>query len=194
MKSAFLYALGLIFSIVMLAALPLEGEAALYDSVIRLHVLAASDTEQDQAVKLAVRDAILETYGEALAAESEEAAAARVEALLPAIEATANATLATHGVPHTAKVSFTEESYPVRVYGDLTFPAGVYHSLRVVIGEGEGQNWWCVLFPPLCLGAATEETPITPDSPPEGLSQGAWQIVSRSGEYALRFALLECFR
>ncbi len=192
MKRVCLYALGLVFCFVFLAAMPIEGEAAIYEDVIRLHILAASDSEEDQADKLAVRDAILATYGEELAAPSEAVAAGRVETLMPAIEVLAEETLASRGNPRDVTVTFTDESYPTRHYGALSFPAGTYHSLRVLIGEGEGQNWWCVLFPPMCVGAATADIPLgRPDAAPDGVSDGAWQIVSRSGEYEIRFRVLE---
>ncbi len=192
MKSVCAYALGLVFCILLLGAMPMEGEAAIYDDVIRLHILAASDSEEDQADKLAVRDAILAAYGEELAAPNEHAAATRVQELLPSIEALAEETLRSRGNPRDVTVTFTDEAYPTRHYGDLSFPAGTYHSLRVLIGEGEGQNWWCVLFPPMCVGAATADTPIgTPSEAPDGVSDGAWHLVSRSGEYEIRFRVLE---
>lgn len=192
MKAVFTYALCLLLVIAVLAVLPIDGESAVYDEVIRLHILAASDSEEDQADKLAVRDAILAAYGDALAAADRDSAARTVEAYLPEIRALAEQTLAARGNPATVTVSFTDEEYPARVYGSLTFPAGTYRSLRVVIDGGEGQNWWCVLFPPMCVGAASGEVVIpAPDDKPESLSDGAWRIVSRSGEYEIRFRLLE---
>ncbi len=192
MKSVCVYAIGLVLCILLLSALPLEGEEQIYEDVIRLHILAASDSEEDQSDKLAVRDAILAEYGARLQCENESDAAARVEELMPAIEELAEKTLADRGTLADVTVTFTDEGYPTRIYGALTFPAGVYHSLRVLIGEGEGKNWWCVLFPPLCVGAATEEVPITPPTDaPVGVGEGAWHLVSRSGEYEIRFRFLE---
>lgn len=192
MKSVLIYTVGLLLCIVLLGAMPIAGEEEIYDNVIRLHVLANSDSEEDQANKLAVRDAILAGYSEALTGATTAEAAAKVEALLPEIEKLAEKTLAEQGAPADVTVAFTDEVYPERVYGELHFPAGTYHSLRVLIGAGKGQNWWCVLFPPLCVGAASGDVPVTsPTEPPDGLGESSWRLVSQSGEYEIRFKLLE---
>lgn len=192
MKGVLIYTVGLLLCVLLLGVMPVAGEEEIYDNVIRLHVLANSDSEEDQAKKLAVRDAILSAYSTDLAGATTAEAAARVESLLPEIEKLAEKTLAEIGPAESVTVSFTEETYPERVYGELHFPAGTYRSLRVLIGEGQGQNWWCVLFPPLCVGAATEEVAVTtPNEPPPGLGTGAWRLVSQSGEYQIRFRVLE---
>ncbi len=193
MKQVLLYTISLLCVFLLLGALPLEGEAQIYEDVIRLHILAASDTAEDQALKLAVRDAILEEHSALLRGESTADAAAHVQNALPAIEATARAVLEAHGSTAALQVTFSDEVYPTRTYGPLTFPAGRYHSLLIVIGEGAGQNWWCVLFPPLCVGAASGEvvSPALPEQVPEGVSPAAWRLVSESGDYEIRFRLLE---
>ncbi|MBQ8351922.1 MAG: stage II sporulation protein R [Clostridia bacterium] len=192
MKRVLIYAIGLVLCMLLLGVMPVAGEEKIYDNVIRLHVLANSDSEQDQANKLAVRDAILAAYSEELAGNTTAEAVARVEILLPQIEELAEKTLADAGDPRDVTITFSEETYPERVYGELHFPAGRYLSLRVLIGEGAGQNWWCVLFPPLCVGTATEEVAVTtPEEPPAGLGEHAWRLVSQSGEYQIRFRVLE---
>lgn len=192
MKTVFTYALSLLLCVCLLSALPLEGEGAIYDEVLRLHVLAASDSEEDQADKLAVRDAILAEYGEILAAADLESAAETVSAHIPEIEALAKKTLEARGTDAPVTVTFSDEAYPARTYGSLTFPAGTYRSLRVLIGDGAGKNWWCVLFPPMCVGAASGDVVIPdPEEKPDAIGEGAWRIVSRSGEYELRFRFLE---
>ena len=190
MKRIALYVLGLLLCATFLSVMPVEGEEGIYDSVVRLHILANSDSEEDQRLKLAVRDAVLEEYGEVLNCGDKTAAEERINELLPAVKKTVEETLATHGCPHTVKIYFTEEKYPTRTYGELDFPAGVYSSLRIIIGEGEGQNWWCVLFPPICLDAAAEEAATTPSKPNE-LDEAEWKLVSRDGRYEVRFRLLE---
>lgn len=190
MKKVMLYAVGLLLCAVLLAVWPVQGEEGIYDNVIRLHILANSDSQEDQALKLAVRDALLSTYGEALDCSSEAGAEEKIRALLPEIVATAQSVVDAQGYGYRVRISFTEEAYPTRTYGDLCFPAGVYRSLRVMIGEGVGQNWWCVLFPPLCVGAATEDTPL-PDDAPNGLTDSQWKLVSADGRYEVRFRLLE---
>lgn len=192
MKRVWIYTIGLVCCMLLLGVLPVSGEEQIYESVIRLHVLANSDSEEDQADKLLVRDALLAAYREELAGGTVEEAAGRVEALLPAIKELAEKTLAEQGRAREVTVTFTQEVYPERVYEDLHFPAGTYRSLRVLIGEGEGKNWWCVLFPPLCVGAASEDVAITaPTEPPAGMNAAAWDLVSANGKYRIRFRVLE---
>ncbi len=194
MKRMIVYTVGLLACMLVLGLMPISGEEEIYDRVIRLHVLANSDTEEDQAQKYLVRDAILATYREELAAATTEEAEKKLEAPLPQIKELAEKTLAEAGTPKTVTVTYTKENYPERVYEDLHFPAGQYRSLRVLIGEGVGKNWWCVLFPPLCVGAATEDVAVvSPQEPPAGLSRDTWHLVSQSGEYQIRFRLLEWF-
>ncbi len=156
-----------------------EGEV--YDSLVRLHILANSDGETDQAVKLKVRDAILKAGVFEGADSLGEAVESIEQAAQQAVE-TANAVLAAEGVPYRASYAFGREDYPTRVYGDLRLPEGEYLSLRIALGEGEGQNWWCVLFPPLCLGSASKLY----------LKDG--QVFdAKTKRYSFRFKLLELF-
>ncbi len=185
------YTIGLLLCATLLSVMPLQGEEQIYSDVIRLHILANSDSESDQALKLKVRDAILYEYKDRLACADEAEAEATVEALLPEIQQTAERVIREEGYGYTVTLHFTEEYYPTRAYGSLRFPAGEYRSLRIRIGEGTGQNWWCVLFPPLCVGAASgEDTPL-PDTAPEGLTESEWRLVSADGSYEIRFRLLE---
>ncbi len=177
-KTLLCFALSLALVVFCDLCLP-RGEAEIYDSVIRLHVLANSDSEADQAIKLAVRDAILDAG--IFNGESDiNAAKASMESALKKAEALANARLASLGVPYTAKCVFSREHYPTRIYENKRLPAGTYMSVQVVLGKGEGQNWWCVLFPPFCIG--TCEKPLT-DSGEEVFNTGS--------RYSFRFKLLE---
>lgn len=120
--------------------------------VLRLHVLAASDRPADQALKLAVRDDCLLTVGPVLAGAHSEVQAWRLAAgLQNEIRRRALETVHRFGVSETVSVRLTHDLFPVKSYGDLVLPAGRYPALEVVLGPGQGQNWWCVLFPPLCL-------------------------------------------
>lgn len=160
----------------------------LHDELLRLHVVGASDSEEDQAVKLQVRDAVLASLEEGLADLTDaEAAVEYVRQMLPKLEQAANRVLAAAGFDETATVSLTEEAFPTREYDTFSLPAGVYKALRVVIGGGAGQNWWCVVFPRLCVGATTEEFVETANlsDMPDSLT-GALD-----GEYEIRFWLLE---
>lgn len=130
----------------------------LREDILRLHVVANSDSQEDQAVKLQVRDAILGSLEDGLAELTDvDAAVEYVREMLPVIEEAANRTLAAAGFDETVRVSLTEEAFDRRDYDTFSLPAGVYQALRVVIGEGEGQNWWCVVFPQLCKSATSTE-------------------------------------
>ena len=193
MKQILWYVMALLCLAVVVTALPVRGEEGIYDSVIRLHVLAASDSEEDQALKLAVRDAILTTYSARLAeAESVGDAEAEVMALCNEIQKTAETVVKAEGYAYPVSVYYGEEGYPTREYGAYSFPAGYYRSLRIVIGEGAGENWWCVLFPPLCLDLATEAL-TGEESLAVGLSPGEHDIIlgGEKGSYRVKFKALE---
>lgn len=121
-------------------------------NLIRLHVIANSDKPDDQELKRHVRDAILASVGRNLAAAGDIGAARRlVSGNLAAITAAAEGQIRREGQNYTVRTEFGDFPFPTRAYGDITLPAGNYEAVRVVIGEGKGENWWCVLFPPLCL-------------------------------------------
>ena len=190
--------LGFLMAALLLAGafmiLPIHGEAGIYDNVIRLHVLAASDSERDQALKLTVRDAVLQKTQTLLQNVSDRAEAERIlRAALPEIETVAAAALADAGAPNSVSVTLGEESYPTREYEQLAFPAGEYLSLRVLIGAAEGQNWWCVLFPPLCLTTATARQESETLCLSAGLTGEQYRLIADTGEtkYKLRFKILE---
>ena len=175
----------LLLATLLLAALPVRGEEEIYSDVIRLHIIAASDTEEDQALKLSVRDAVLGVYGSALTSYPDrDSAAEAARELLPGIRSLAEQTLREAGCDKPVSVTLTEEEYPTRDYETFSLPAGRYLSLRVLIGEAEGHNWWCVLYPPLCLDTATEG---------EQLSDAEWGLLTENGggHYQVRFKLLE---
>ncbi len=142
---------------VVIHVLPTKGEEQIYDQVVRLHVLANSDSDADQALKLRVRDAVLTLLSDKSdAASSADEAEIIYREMLPEIEAAAREVLAAEHSAYDCHVTLTEELYPARTYETYTLPAGMYRSLRVMIGAAEGHNWWCVLFPPLCLSMASE--------------------------------------
>ena len=142
-----------------------EIQAELSGALLRLHIVANSDSEADQAVKLEIRDAITDAFGEQfLNAGDKNAACALAETLLPEAEALANQVLQEQGFSETATASLTFCYFPEKTYGDMTFPAGYYDALRITIGAARGQNWWCVLYPPLCF---TEVSTSMPESSKE---------------------------
>ena len=184
---------------VIFSFLPFQAQCRdIADSTFRLHILANSDSDEDQALKLEVRDAILEEFGETLAAyESVDDASERLSLLLSKIEEFAEDEISARGYDYDVSVTLSREDYPTRVYeNNISLPAGNYRSLRVIIGSGEGQNWWCVLFPSLCLSVANggsaeqlEEAFVA-----VGLTPEQYRIITESDEntpYRLRFKVLE---
>ena len=177
---------------IILSVLPIHGEAQIYDSVLRLHVVANSDSEEDQALKLAVRDRVIEIASE-IGAECqtlEEARAVMTEALDLIADAAIDEITA-HGYDYPVEVCLGEEEYPTKTYASLCFPSGKYLSLQVRIGEAAGQNWWCVLFPPLCLDAATNSNEDAFIS--VGFTPDQYKIITQTDEpkYEARFKILE---
>ena len=181
--------------LLFVGVMPIHGEAEIYDSVIRLHVLANSDSREDQALKLTVRDEILQVTTELLAECNDRERAKRIlEANQELLEETAKAAILQAGYDYSVDVQFDLERYPTRSYDQFCFPAGEYLSMRVCIGEAEGQNWWCCLFPPLCLGASTVSEDRAEESFVEvGLSPSQYKIITQSEKpvYKVRFKLLE---
>lgn len=148
-------AMVLIFLLCFVAATPesANSEATKY-SYIRLHVLANSNSPDDQAVKLRVRDAILKEHSMALKDVGNKSDSKEIITMhLSDIEKTARQTLRQYGFSDNVIAAYSQEQFPEKKYGNIVYPSGEYTALRVVIGSGEGHNWWCVMFPPLCIGA-----------------------------------------
>ena len=168
-----------------------DDRQALHDSLIRLHVVGASDSKEDQEIKLLVRDAITKKLEKVMVELPDvETAKAYIQANIHELEKVANNALQTAGTTKKAVVSFMEEAFPLREYDTFTLPAGVYESLRVTIGEGEGKNWWCVVFPRLCVSATAEGFEDTAVS--AGFSDRLTGALVGEPEYQVRFFLLDC--
>ncbi|MBR3424241.1 MAG: stage II sporulation protein R, partial [Clostridia bacterium] len=193
MKKLLLSGVSVTLAALALTFLPVRGEQAVYDGVIRLHVIAASDGAEDQAVKLKVRDSVLSALGEKLEGVRDRGEAKTVVAeSLSLVEAAARETLAEEGNGDPVAVTFTRERYPEREYDNFALPAGEYDSLRVTLGGGEGKNWWCILFPSFCTSLAEDAeddfigTGFTPDQ--------YGTVKKGSGvKYRVRFKILELF-
>lgn len=155
-----------------------KGEKSIYDTTVRLHILANSDSEHDQNVKLAVRDAIiqnsvyLDTITDIDALETEMV---RIASTVEGVES--------------VRAEYGKEYYETREYDGVMFPAGTYTSLRLIIGSGEGKNWWCVLFPPLCLSAATAQDALEDT----GMTEDEANVFTKTEnvKYKFRFKILE---
>jgi len=149
---------------------------------VRLHVLAHSDEANEQAVKLRVRDAVLSYLAPRLAGAADVGEAEAILAReLPGIRAAAEREAEGRAV----SVTLGEERYPTRDYAGFSLPAGRYRSLRVVLGAGQGHNWWCVVFPPVCLAAVQREA-VQPVMNPED-----YALITREDGWQLRFRLVE---
>lgn len=154
---------GFMAAMVVVLMLSTTGQAAtrpvVSDELLRLHVLANSDSPEDQQIKLRVRDAIQQEFAVAWqAAPSGAACRSWAQRDLKAMEACANRVLAQHGFGYRARAQVGIYEFPDRIYGDMVeLPAGRYWGVRILLGEAQGQNWWCVLYPPLCAGEEPED-------------------------------------
>ncbi len=194
MKKLFTLLAAIAFVFIFIGLMPIHGESEIYDSVLRLHVLANSDSEEDQALKLLVRDSILAHSAEIFeGCQTREEAIAVINANRDSLEAAAKKTVTDAGYDYPVRIELCEEEYPTKSYEAMCFPSGEYLSLRVLIGEAEGQNWWCVLFPPLCLSAATERRVAEDAFIAVGLTDDQYKIITETDTptYQVRFKILE---
>lgn len=163
----------------------------LSENIIRLHVVADSDSEEDQRIKLLVRDGITEYLNKKMeSVASVEDAKCFLAEHLPEIQNIANGVLSILGCEDTACVTLKQEAFSTRHYDTFSLPAGVYESLRIVIGEGSGQNWWCVVFPQLCVPATAED--FSEEAVACGYSDSLTATLTGDEDYEVRFFLLDC--
>lgn len=165
------------------------------DSVFRLHVIANSDSDEDQNLKYLVRDKVIE-YMSSISqnASSKEDVIEIAKANLDKIQAIASQTIRENGYTYSVNVEVGNFSFPSKRYGDITLPPGYYDALRIKIGEAEGQNWWCVMFPPLCFVDVTSG--VVPDESKEimkqNLSKEEFDLISKnSNEVKVKFKIVE---
>ncbi len=179
----------LLLCLVMVGML-IADKQTLSNNVVRLHVVANSDSEYDQSVKLQVRDAVINCLQEPL-----ENVASAVDAKnyildhLSTLEETANSVLHEAGSPDQATVTLCKEEFQTRHYDTFSLPSGVYDSLRVTIGDGEGKNWWCVVFPEFCMQATVKDMRASAVS--SGFSSHLSDTLTDS-DYKISFFLLDC--
>lgn len=187
-EAALLLAFGLTLTVGVWAS---ASESALADQVLRLHVVANSDSDSDQARKLLVRDAVLAQAAQILEGVSDRRGAEA--ALAPHLDELAQAgadALARTGTADPVTVTLADQWFPTKEYDGFSLPAGQYRALRVTIGEGRGRNWWCVVFPPLCLASVSEQSV---ESAAEGVlsDDQVALITGQDGGYVLKFRLIE---
>ena len=175
----------------VIALVPTERDAAIYSDTLRLHILASSDSETDQAMKYAIRDKLLSKYGEALGgADNFSEAKTSIASLTDDIENDVNVWLSEYGCDYECNVTLSTEWYDTRKYESFTLPKGYYTSLRVMLGEAEGANWWCVMYPPLCLDIASEN--VAMDDTVSGYTTEEVALITDDG-YNVKFKILELF-
>lgn len=169
------------------------------DSVFRLHVIANSDSKEDQDLKYIVRDNLLSYMNEICSnCKTKQEAIDIVTENKDKFEEIAKSTIKEQGFPYDVRINIGNFEFPTKNYGDISLPAGLYDALRVEIGEAKGQNWWCVMFPPLCFvdvtsGVVPEESKEVME---ENLSEEEFALVSDSSndELQFKFKLIEFFQ
>ena len=167
----------------------LHRQETLSRKMIRLHVIANSDSDADQSLKLQVRDAVLARATELLTQSADMTDAwLRLEDALPALEQTASAAC---GGAYPVRAELTEAEFPLKEYDGFALPAGRYPALRVIIGAGAGRNWWCVVYPPLCATACTDMERVAIDA---GLDGDDVKLIREEDGYVLRFRAVELWQ
>lgn len=157
--------------------------------VLRLHVIANSDTSVDQNLKLRLRDYILQEGKDIFnGSVNVENAVEKIEPVLPELEKSAKAFVNQAGFDYDVKISLSNEYFTTRTYETVTLPAGKYLALRVIIGSGEGHNWWCVMFPPMCVPAADKKDEIE-----NVFSEKEIKLVESKPKYEPRFKVVEIY-
>lgn len=157
--------------------------------VLRLHILANSDSTEDQSLKLKVRDAVLQEGKDIFAgAQQRTAAQDKLKAQSQRLQEIAERTVQANGYDYPVAVIIGQEYFNTRTYEDVTLPAGQYDAVRILIGSGSGKNWWCVMFPPMCLPAAESEATIE-----DVLSEDGTRLVKSNPKYEIRFKIVELF-
>lgn len=182
-------AIGLVIAILFSLAGFGADCSELRNNVVRLHILADSDCKADQHVKLLVRDALLESGAEIFSGTASVSTAREsLEREKQELISVAESVLRENGFDYGVKISLEKEYFTTRTYESYTLPAGEYLALKVVLGKGEGHNWWCVMFPPLCLPAASDGTDID-----AVLGEDGARLIRSSPKYEMRFKIVELY-
>lgn len=175
----------------MFAGSVLQDRMALSQKIIRLHVVAASDELADQELKLRIRDAVMDYLSDGIARFTDVQQAKRyLQSELENLKALAMGVIHSSGFAYDVRVTLDEEAFETRYYDTFTLPAGVYDSLRIVIGPGQGSNWWCVVFPGLCLPKSTQD--MQTSAAGAGFSDTLTGSISQEEGYTVRFWILDC--
>lgn len=178
-------AIALIFSVCSFA----ETSRKIRSDVLRLHIIANSDSAVDQNLKLRLRDYILEQGSDIFdGSVNVENAVEKIKPRLTELESTAREFVKANGFDYDVKITLSNEYFTTRTYDEITLPAGKYLALRVIIGSGEGHNWWCVMFPPMCVPAADKK-----DELGNVFSGEELELVEKNPKYEIRFKIVEVY-
>ena len=182
--------LGFILSIALSSTFAFASDCEmLRGEVLRLHILANSDDETDQQLKLLVRDRVLQETGNIFSgAENLETAQKLAEESLQKIVAVAEDEITKNGYSYPVTASLVRMYFETRHYDDYTLPAGMYDAVRIEIGKAEGKNWWCVMFPPICVSSAVDQRELE-----KILSAKGEEVITGSQKYQLKFYIVELF-
>jgi len=191
MKTLLSLCFSVLIATVILNFLPIHGEEAVYEDTVRLHVIANSNSREDQEVKLKVRDSVLECVSKQMESVTDQkSAVALLDEMKDEIKNCADEALKNEGYNEEVNIIFGDERYPIRYYDGFTLPSGKYKSLRVEIGSANGENWWCILFPSVCISNAVS---AKEDYTMAGFTPDQYKIIeNKSGKkYKVRFKILE---
>ena len=185
------FAIGLLIGAFVWIGGVMADRQSLRDGLIRLHIVANSDSQEDQALKLQIRDAVTGELERVMAQIPDmQQAKEYLQAHLEELESLVNRVISEAGFTDRATVMLGEEAFDIRCYDTFTLPSGVYESLRITIGEGEGKNWWCVVFPTLCVSATSEGFEDTAAG--SGFQDSLTGALSNEPGYEVRFFFLDC--
>lgn len=172
------------------AAYSKEVQSGIASDIVRLHILANSDTPEDQALKIKVRDRILKEGKKLFVNCQSKAGCDKVlNENLPYLLAAAEDEILKSGYTYSAKISRGDYFFPMKTYKNFSLPAGEYDAVRIEIGKGEGKNWWCVMFPPLCFVDAAMDDGIT-----KILSEEELDVISPAGSVNIKFKIVDFFQ
>ncbi len=191
MKKIKIFELSLLIGFVVAVAFSITGFASTCEEirgdVLRLHVLANSDSEEDQQLKLKVRDALLKKGKNIFnGSVTKENAEEKIENEKEILIETAEKVIKENGFDYDVEITVTDEFFTTRTYENITLPAGKYKAVRVLIGESSGQNWWCVMFPPLCIPTAQPDMNLF-------FTEDEIRLVESNPKYEPRFKIIEIY-
>ena len=176
-KTFFIFAMLVIFMVSLYSYANVIA-SELEDNIIRLHILAKSNSDEDQKIKLAVRDAVINAVDDIPATNTDD--------FLRISEAAANEYLTINNIPYRAKAQYGTFTFPRKEYGKITLPYGRYRGVRILLDDGNGENWWCVMYPPLCI---TEKSEDASETLKKSLNRETYELITKKPE--VRFKILE---